>query len=117
MATAPGSFAGLGGNPNLVPSTSGTTTINMGDINPWTGPLMVLGATQGLGPWQGISDFLGSTFNSSSKLRRHAEASAPEIPCLGLSIHFLMKTNLAHIKQKVRGQCSMDMTLLKIKMS
>ena len=78
MATAPGSFAGLGGNPNLVPSTSGTTTINMGDINPWTGPLMVLGATQGLGPWQGISDFLGSTFNSSSKLRRHAEASAPK---------------------------------------
>ena len=77
MATAPGSFEGLGGNPNLVPSTSGTTTINMGGISPWTGPLMVLGATQGLGPWQGISDFLGSTFNSSSKLRRHAEASAP----------------------------------------
>jgi|2_EtaG_2_1085320.scaffolds.fasta_scaffold29655_2 hypothetical protein len=78
MATPPGSFEGLGGNPNLVPSTSGTTTIDMGGISPWTGPLMVLGATQGLGPWQGISDFLGSTFNSSSKLRRHAEASAPK---------------------------------------
>ena len=41
------------------------------------GFLTVLGATQGLGPWQGISDFFDSTFNSSSKLRRHAEAAAP----------------------------------------
>ena len=59
MATAPGSFEGLGGNPNLVPSTSGTTTINMGGISPWTGPLMVLDAARGGGPWQGISNFLG----------------------------------------------------------
>jgi hypothetical protein len=98
MATAPGSFAGLGGNPNLVPSTSGTTTINMGDINPWTGPLMVLGATQGLGPWQGISDFLGSTFNSSSKLRRHAEASAPRDTLSGSINTFLNEHGLGSYK-------------------
>jgi hypothetical protein len=98
MATAPGSFEGLGGNPNLVPSTSGTTTINMGGISPWTGPLMVLGATQGLGPWQGISDFLGSTFNSSSKLRRHAEASAPINTLSGSINTFLNEHGLGSYK-------------------
>ena len=57
MATAPGSFEGLGGNPNLVPSTSGTTT--MSGIGPLTGFGIVASAAMGGGPWQDISNFLG----------------------------------------------------------
>jgi hypothetical protein len=67
-----------GGFPSGYGGASGAETGLVGGISPLTGPLMVLGATQGLGPWQGISDFLDSTFNSSSKLRRHAEAAAPQ---------------------------------------
>jgi len=72
MATAPGSFAGLGGNPNLVPSTSGITT--MSGIGPLTGFGIVAGAAMGGGPWQDISNFLGGF---GSMKRRHMEARAP----------------------------------------
>jgi len=60
-ATPPGSFAGLGGNPNLVPSTSGTTTIS--GISPLTGFGIVASAAMGGGPWQDISNFLGGFGN------------------------------------------------------
>ena len=55
-ATPPGSFAGLGGNPNLVPSTSGTTTMSGMSGAGIVSPLTVVSAAMGGGPWQGFSD-------------------------------------------------------------
>jgi len=67
------------------------------------GFLTVLGATQGLGPWQGISDFFDSTFNSSSKLRRHAEASAPRNTLSGSINKFLNEAGLNSYKTSGTG--------------
>ena len=74
-----------------------------GGISPLTGPLMVLNATQGRGPWQPISDFLDSTFNSSSKLRRHAEASAPRDTLSGSINTFFNENELGTYKTEGKG--------------
>ena len=75
-ATPPGSFAGLGGNPNLDPSTSGTTTMSGMSGAGIVSPLTVVDAAMGGGPWQGFSNTLdkwgGGTEPSSTNIAGYA---------------------------------------------
>ncbi len=66
------------------------------------GFLTVLGATQGLGPWQGISDFFDG-FNSPSKLQRHAEARLPRDTLSGSINTFLNENGLGSYKTSGKG--------------
>jgi len=92
MAALEGGGAGAGAGGGAMSGAAGAAG----------GFLTVLGATQGLGPWQGFSDFFDG-FNSSSKLRRHAEASAPR-DWLSLSIGtFLSKNRLGTYKTEGKG--------------
>ncbi len=92
MAALEGGGAGAGAGGGAMSGAAGAAG----------GFLTVLGATQGLGPWQGFSDFFDG-FNSSSKLRRHAEASAPRDTLSGSINTFFNENELGTYKTEGKG--------------